>query len=61
MTKLTSDTQANLELFVAETKASQLVWGMRNEEGWLSCDSSEFENSEVMLFGLLKRMQKSTI
>ncbi len=37
MSKLTSDIQANLELFVAETKENQLVWGLRNEEGWLSC------------------------
>ncbi|EEX92292.1 hypothetical protein VIOR3934_03639 [Vibrio orientalis CIP 102891 = ATCC 33934] len=50
MSKLTSDIQANLELFVAETKQTKLVWGMRNEEGWLACDSTEFENSEVMPF-----------
>ncbi|TOH30808.1 hypothetical protein CGI85_17735, partial [Vibrio parahaemolyticus] len=37
MSKLTSDIQANLDLFVAETKENQLVWGLRNEEGWLSC------------------------
>lgn len=50
MTKLTADTQANLELFVEETKNTQLVWGLRNEDGWLACDSTEFENSEVMPF-----------
>ncbi|MCL9783137.1 DUF2750 domain-containing protein [Vibrio sp. S4M6] len=50
MSKLTEDTQANLELFVQESKSTQLVWGLRNEEGWLSCESTEFENSEVMPF-----------
>ncbi len=50
MSKLTSDIQANLDLFVTETKENQLVWGLRNEEGWLSCDSTEFESSEVMPF-----------
>lgn len=50
MSKLTADLQANLALFVEETKQNQLVWGLRNEEGWLSCDSTEFENSEVMPF-----------
>ncbi|MEZ8290479.1 DUF2750 domain-containing protein [Vibrio sp. 10N.237.312.B06] len=50
MSKLTADTQANLELFVSETQETKLVWGLRNEEGWLACDSSEFENSEVMPF-----------
>ena len=51
MSNLTSDIQANLELFVNETKKNQLVWGLRNEEdGWLACDSAEFEESEVMPF-----------
>lgn len=50
MSNLTSDSQKNLELFVADTKKNQLVWGLRNEDGWLSCDSTEFENSEVMPF-----------
>ena len=50
MNKLTADTQANLELFVSETQETKLVWGLRNEEGWLACDSSEFESSEVMPF-----------
>lgn len=50
MSKLTADIQANLDLFVAETKANQLVWGLKNDEGWLACDSTEFENSEVMPF-----------
>ena len=50
MSKLTADTQANLDLFVSESKETKLVWGLRNEEGWLACDSTEFENSEVMPF-----------
>ncbi len=51
MSNLTSDAQANLELFVTETKKNQLVWGLRNEEdGWLACDSAEFEETEVMPF-----------
>ena len=51
MSNLTTDIQANLDLFVADTKSTNLVWGLRNkEDGWLSCDSTEFENSEVMPF-----------
>ncbi|PWI34126.1 DUF2750 domain-containing protein [Vibrio albus] len=50
MSNLTSDTQANLELFINETKESKIVWGLRNEEGWLACDSAEFEDTEVMPF-----------
>lgn len=51
MSKLTTDIEHNLALFITETKKNLLVWGLRNEEeGWLSCDSAEFENSEVMPF-----------
>lgn len=50
MSKLTTDIQANLELFIKESKENNLVWGLRNEEGWLSCESTEFEDSEVMPF-----------
>jgi len=51
MTKLTSNIEENLQLFVTETKKNQRVWGLRNnDEDWLACDSSEFENSEVMPF-----------
>ncbi|MFD2176894.1 DUF2750 domain-containing protein [Veronia pacifica] len=50
MTKLTTDTQANLLMFIEETKNSQVVWGLQNEDGWLACDSTEFEESEVMPF-----------
>ncbi|CAM3057262.1 DUF2750 domain-containing protein [Vibrio ordalii] len=50
MSKLTADLQTNLELFIEQTKETQLVWGLKNEDGWLACDSTEFENSEVMPF-----------
>ncbi|MUI55942.1 DUF2750 domain-containing protein [Aliivibrio fischeri] len=50
MSKLTSDIQANLELFISETKETQLVWSLYNEDGWISVESTEFENSEVMPF-----------
>ncbi len=50
MSKLTADIQANLDLFIQESQETKLVWGLRNEEGWLACDSTEFEDSEVMPF-----------
>ncbi|MCG9787047.1 DUF2750 domain-containing protein [Vibrio barjaei] len=50
MSKLTSDIEQNLNLFIEETTKNQLVWGLRNEDGWLACDSTEFENTEVMPF-----------
>ncbi|PKF48875.1 DUF2750 domain-containing protein [Enterovibrio nigricans] len=51
MSKLTADIQANLMLFVEESKRTNVVWGLQNEEeDWLAVDSTEFENSEVMPF-----------
>jgi hypothetical protein len=50
MSKLTNDINHNLDLFIDETASTKLVWGLKNDEGWLSCDSAEFENSEVMPF-----------
>ncbi|MGF1768849.1 DUF2750 domain-containing protein [Enterovibrio makurazakiensis] len=50
MSKLTADIEANLTLFIAETQETNQVWGLTNEEGWLACDSTEFENSEIMPF-----------
>lgn len=51
MSKLTEDLQANLLLFIEETLTTKVVWGLKNEsEGWLACDSSEFESTEVMPF-----------
>ncbi|CAH0533825.1 hypothetical protein VST7929_01700 [Vibrio stylophorae] len=43
--------KAELENFVAQTRQTNLVWGLcLDEVEWLSVDSSEFENSEVMPF-----------
>ncbi|WP_087021142.1 DUF2750 domain-containing protein [Thaumasiovibrio subtropicus] len=51
MSKLTADIAKNVELFYAQTSETKTVWGLCNEEeGWLSVDSSEFEQSEVMPF-----------
>lgn len=50
MSNVTNDITRTLDLFIEETSSTKLVWGLRNEEGWLSCDSAEFENSEVMPF-----------
>ncbi|WP_025820616.1 DUF2750 domain-containing protein [Shewanella marina] len=38
------------EQFVASVKQNQCVWGLQDQdgEGWVVCDSSEFENTDVM-------------
>ncbi len=50
MSNLTADVEANLALFVEESKQTGLVWGLKNDEGWLSCESTEFADTEVMPF-----------
>lgn len=51
MSSLTENIDANLDLFIKETTETKVVWGLMNEEdGWLSCDSTEFAESEVMPF-----------
>lgn len=50
MSQLTDNLELNLELFVEECTKTKLVWGLKNEDGWLAVDSTEFEESEVMPF-----------
>lgn len=50
MSKLTDDIQSNFDLFIEETKQTKQVWGLKNDDGWLSCDSVEYEDTEVMPF-----------
>ncbi|MCK8045551.1 DUF2750 domain-containing protein [Shewanella sp. 1CM18E] len=39
-----------LESFINNVKQSQVVWGLQDEtgEGWVVCDSSEYEATDVM-------------
>ncbi|MCL1048056.1 DUF2750 domain-containing protein [Shewanella abyssi] len=39
-----------LESFISNVKQHQVVWGLQDEtgEGWVVCDSSEFEATDVM-------------
>jgi hypothetical protein len=40
---LVADLKANYESFVARVRASNLVWGLRDAEGWAVCPSNEYE------------------
>ncbi|BDM64641.1 hypothetical protein NFHSH190041_20930 [Shewanella sp. NFH-SH190041] len=39
-----------LAAFIENVKAGQTVWGLQDEtgEGWVVCDSAEYENTDVM-------------
>ncbi len=51
MSQLKTDIEHNNALFISQSKETEAVWALANKDGeWLSIDSSEFENSEVMPF-----------
>ncbi|MEH6473497.1 MAG: DUF2750 domain-containing protein [Halopseudomonas sp.] len=50
MSQLTDDLKQNYSLFVEEIKFSGKVWGVTTPEGWVVCDSEEYEDSEVIPF-----------
>ncbi len=44
-----SDNQANFAEFGNTINESERVWALQNSDGdWVVCDSSEFENADVM-------------
>ncbi|GGI76685.1 DUF2750 domain-containing protein [Shewanella gelidii] len=44
------ENKALLAKFVANVKESQTLWGLQDKagEGWVVCDSSEYEETDVM-------------
>ena len=40
--------QQNYQRFLDEVKANNVMWGVRFGEEWVVCDSSEFEDTDVM-------------
>lgn len=46
MTKIS----AELTQFIEDVKVNQCLWGLQDEteEGWVVCDSVDFENTDVM-------------
>jgi hypothetical protein len=49
MTNLIDQYSAQIEHFIAQSKADKQIWGLRAEDGWLSCES-EHQPKEVMPF-----------
>lgn len=45
-----SDQNPALTSFIENVKEHQVVWGLQDEtgEGWVVCDSSEYEDTDVM-------------
>mgnify|MGYP001034159689 CR=1 FL=1 len=50
MSQLSKDIQQNYLGFIEGIKASGEVWGVTTPEGWVVCESEEFEDSDVIPF-----------
>ncbi|HEY5717717.1 MAG TPA: DUF2750 domain-containing protein [Motiliproteus sp.] len=50
MTQLNDDLQHNYRLFIEGIKANGRVWGVTTPEGWVVCDSEEYEETDVIPF-----------
>lgn len=46
----TSNEHENHRRFVERVVEKEEVWGLRTDEGWVICDSNEFEDRQVMPF-----------
>src|ERR1700712_4610312 len=43
-------TEAKYKLFVEKTAASNLVWGLKNKDGWANSNSADDESIDVIPF-----------
>ncbi len=50
MSQLSKDPQQNYQSFIEDILKTGKVWGVRSDEGWVVCDSAEFEETDVMPF-----------
>ncbi|MBM7661665.1 hypothetical protein JOC85_002468 [Bacillus mesophilus] len=48
---LTINSKRQYESFVKRVLDSDTVWGLKSEDGWCVCESNEYEDTVVMLFG----------
>ncbi len=47
---LSDNIEENYALFLSAIKESGQVWSLKSEEGWVVCDSEEFEDTDVIPF-----------
>ncbi|RDE25351.1 DUF2750 domain-containing protein [Motiliproteus coralliicola] len=50
MSQLGNDPQQNYRLFLETIQQTGKVWGVTNDDGWIICDSEEFEDTDVIPF-----------
>ncbi len=50
MSQLSNDFQQNYRIFVEEILASGKLWAVKSVDGWVFCESEEFEETDVIPF-----------
>lgn len=50
MSQLTNDPQKNYDLFIEDILATGKVWVLKSEDGWVFCESEEYEEADVIPF-----------
>ncbi len=50
MSRADHDMTENYKRFIAEIVDGGKVWSLKNDDGWVVCDSSEYEGAEVIPF-----------
>jgi len=47
---LTINSKRRYEKFIERVTESKIVWGLASEDGWVVCESNEYEDTDVMPF-----------
>jgi len=50
MTQDTDNSESNYERFIARVLESGEVWGLHGDDGWAYCESSDYEDTDVLVF-----------
>ena len=56
---MSDDFRQNYERFVDEANELEIVWNLQSDQGFAVCESSEFEDKEVMPFWSLESEAQS--
>ncbi len=61
MSELTENSKQNYETFLEQVVASNVVWGIANENGWAACESEDYDEASVIPFWSSKEYAEAYI
>ena len=50
MLGLKKDSETRFNIFLDTVKSTKEIWGLQSDDGWVICDSTEYEDTGVMPF-----------